>query len=129
MDKQEIKLPLIVIEWSEWFPWKKFLIHGKHPFLGIKMPNKPGVYELKYLDSDERLTIGKASNLRSRVKQGLVKGQIPHSTGIRIKKAKEDTSNLVIRWAVTIYPSAVEEYLINEYIEKYGKRPKYNKIT
>lgn len=125
MEKQEIIIPPIILEWSEWFPWKKFLIHGKHP-LGLKIPNKPGVYEAKYNNSEERLTIGKASNLRSRIKQGLVKGNSPHSTGERIRMAKEDTSRIVIRWAETDRPAAVEEELCYQYYEKFNNNlPKY----
>lgn len=34
------------------------------------LPDKAGVYEAKLVGIEERLTIGKASNLRMRVKQG-----------------------------------------------------------
>ena len=48
---------------------------------GVSNPNgRPGVYEVKRSDhaSDERLYIGKASDLRMRARQGLVKGKEPH---------------------------------------------------
>jgi hypothetical protein len=82
----------------------------------------------KYKNSNERLTIGKASNLRIRVKQGLVKGKISHSTGDRIRN-NEDTSNIVIRWALTDKPSCVEEELHKKHIEDFGHLPKYTKST
>ena len=53
-------------------------------FDAVRVPQIPGVYEVRLDQNDERLTIGKASNLRMRVKQGLVKGMVPHSTGERI---------------------------------------------
>ena len=77
---------------------------------------------MKYVNNQKRLTIGKASNLRMRVKQGLVKGKVPHSTGDRIR-GLEDTSQIVIRWAETDRPSAVEEELHRAYIETYAELP------
>jgi hypothetical protein len=43
---------------------------------GQRPQHRPGVYEAKVVASKQRLTIGKASNLRMRVKQGLVKGKL-----------------------------------------------------
>ncbi len=92
---------------------------------GIKVPNrKSGVYEVKYLNAERRLTIGKAADLRMRVKQGLVKGNVPHSAGEKIR-AKENTSKIVVRWAVTDRPAAVEEELHRKNRAKFGKLPKY----
>ena len=51
---------------------------------------------MKYTDADERLTIGKASDLRMCIKQALVKDKVPHSAGKRIG-AQEDLSR-VVRW-------------------------------
>jgi hypothetical protein len=52
---------------------------------GVKVPNGiPGVYEVRYQDSEEFLTIGKTNDLRFRVKQGLVKGKTGHSAGENI---------------------------------------------
>ncbi len=58
-----------------------------------------------------------------------MKGKIPHSTGEKIRK-EEDTSKLVIRWAITDRPAAVEEYLHMRYREKNrGELPKYVEHT
>ncbi len=56
----------------------------------------PGVYEVKYAAAEggERLHVGKASDLRMRIRQGLVEGKALHSAGKRIR-AEEDVSLLV----------------------------------
>jgi len=99
-EKDIIKIPEIILDWSEWYSWDD-IKNGN-----VKIPEEPGVYEVKYKDAEELLTIGKSSNLRRRVQQGLVKGQIPHSAGKSIR-ANEDTSKIVIRWAKTERPKAV----------------------
>jgi len=70
------------------------------------------------------LYIGKTSNLRHRVKQGLVRGKGRHSGGKKIRK-NENVSKLRIRWAETKKPAAVEEELHQKYFKKFGKHPKY----
>jgi hypothetical protein len=74
------------------------------------------------------LHIGKASDLRMRIRQGLVKGAVPHSTGKRIHQ-EEDVSRLVIRWAVTERPGAAEEELHCLYRREFGRLPKYTLRT
>jgi hypothetical protein len=96
--------------------------------LGIRVPDLSGVYEIKNKRTEEILTIGKASNLRMRLKQALVKGMVPHSSGKDIIKL-ENTSEVIIRCAITDRPSAVEEELHKIYKEKYGKLPKYTYRT
>jgi len=110
MEKEVIKIPPIELEWNDWISWDDLKIDAKYKS-GIRVPNGPGVYEVKYRDTEEWLTIGKASNLRMRIKQGLVKGKVPHSTGERIRRANEDTSRIVVRWATTDRPATVEEEL------------------
>lgn len=122
MGREVIEIPPILLEWSDWFPWDDLKADARRG--GIEIPNKkPGVYEVKYRDAEERLTIGKASDLRMRIRQGLVKGKTPHSAGERIR-ASEDTSKLVVRWAVTDRPAAVEEELHKRYLNRFGKLPK-----
>lgn len=77
---------------------------------------------------EERLTIGKASDLRMRIRQDLVKGKTQHSSGKKIR-ANEDISKIVIRWAITERPASVEGELHKRYIEKFGILPKYTKHT
>jgi len=96
---------------------------------GVIVPNrKAGVYEAKYVDDEQRLTIGKASDLRMRVKQGLVKGKTLHSAGKRIR-ANEDIRKVVVRWAITDRPAAVEEELHRRHRERFGRLPKYTQYT
>ncbi len=123
---QEILIPLISLRWSDWYKWERFLLDARKNPSAIRVPNLSGVYEAKFECAQERLTIGKASNLRMRVKQGLVKGKTPHSTGKRIRKL-EDTSKIVIRWAETDRPSAVEEELHRLHRKAYGGLPKHTK--
>jgi hypothetical protein len=121
---QEINIPPIRLHWSKWFKWERFLLDPRTLERAIRLPNSPGVYELKYENEQTLLTIGEASSLRKRVKQGLIKGNHPHSTGKRIRK-HEDPKKIVIRWAETKRPSAVEEELHRRYIETYGDLPKH----
>jgi hypothetical protein len=86
------------------------------------------VYEAKIIDDEKRLTIGKASNLRKRVRLGQVKGKISHSSGDRIRD-NEDTSKIQVRWAQTDRPSAVEEDLHKKHFEKFNEFPKYVEHT
>lgn len=125
MNIQEITIPPIVLDWSDWISWNALRIHAREPD-GISVPSTPGVYEVKLIDSQERLTIGKTGNLRNRIKGGLVKGYFPHSTGERIREI-EDVDHIVVRWAETDRPSAVEEELLRNYKEKLGKLPKHTK--
>lgn len=127
MQTEFIEIPPIPLEWSDWFPWNSLKVDARNG--GVKIPNrKPGVYEVKYRDAEERLAIGKASDLRMRIRQGLVKGKTPHSAGERIR-ASEDTSKLVVRWAVTDRPAAIEEALHKRYLNRFGKFPKYVERT
>jgi len=63
-----------------------------------------------------------------RVRQGLVKSKISHSAGEKIR-ANEDTSRIVVRWATTNRPAAVEEELHKRHLNKFGKLPKYVEHT
>ena len=128
MEKEIINIEPIELAWSDWVSWNDLKIDLRYGS-GVRVPNYwPGVYEVKYIDSEERLTIGKASDLRMRIKQGLVKGKVPHSAGKRMR-TQEDVSKLVVRWAVTGRPAAVEEELHSRHESKFGKLPKYTKHT
>lgn len=128
MEREIIKFPSIELKWSDWISWDELKVDARRD-KGIKVPNKqPGVYEVRYRDAEERLTIGKASDLRMRIKQGLVKGKTPHSAGRRIQ-VNEDISKIIIRWAVTDRPAAVEEELHKRHKDKFGNLPKHVKHT
>ncbi len=127
METEIVTILPITLSWSEWTPWSRFAVDVRLEG-GASLPSTPGVYEVKYADSDEWLHIGRASDLYRRVMGGLVKGVLPHSTGKRIR-AIEDLSGLVIRWAVTDRPAAVEEELHRRYRAERGKLPKHTKVT
>jgi len=125
VEKQSLAPLPIVLQWSAWYPWPSLLIDGRAG--GIAIPNyKPGVYEARLKGANERLTIGKASDLRRRVRQGLVKGMSFHSSGDGIR-ANEDTSKVEVRWAETKHRAAAEEELHRQHVAKYGRLPKYTK--
>ncbi|MBA7493319.1 hypothetical protein ES702_03877 [subsurface metagenome] len=127
MEMELIEIPRIKLEWSNWYSWNDLKEDARSG--GIKIPNyTPGVYEVRYVDAEERLTIGRASNLRIRIRQGLVKGKAKHSSGKLIRE-NEDVTRIVVRWAVTDRPGAIEEELHRRYLEKYGKLPKYTQFT
>jgi len=128
MDIRLIEISPINLNWSDWHKWEAFARDARSDPNGIILPDEPGVYEARLVNTEERLTIGKASNLRMRVKQGLVKGKVSHSSGKDIRE-KENTALVVIRWATTQRPAAVEEELHRRYVEVFGKLPKYTDRT
>jgi hypothetical protein len=125
---QRIVIPPLVLDWSEWVAWNDLLLDARRPGV-VKVPNRrPGVYEARYSGDERRLTIGKATDHRMRVKQGLVKGKTPHSAGRNIR-ASEDTSKIVVRWAVVDRPACVEEELHRLHRERFGGLPKHTEHT
>ena len=127
-DTETIVIPPVTLTWSHWVPWVQLTVDSRSG-QGVRVPNKrPGVYEVRHRDAQERLTIGKASDLRMRIKQGLVKGKLPHSSGDAIN-VNESTSELVVRWAVTERRAAVEEELHFRHVATFGKLPKYVQHT
>lgn len=130
--RQEIEIPTIVLDWSDWCSWGELKLDARTGFGAVSIPTSPGVYEARQTapgtQTEERLTIGKATDLRNRVKQGLVKGKIPHSAGKKIR-AGEPVSGILVRWAVTNRPAATEEELHRLYKDKVGGLPKYTERT
>ena len=127
-ETETIEIPPIQLVWSEWHAWEELQADARRRG-GIQIPNKTsGVYEARYLDADERLTIGKASDLRMRVRQGMIKGKTKHSAGTRIRR-NEDTARVVVRWAVTNRPAATEEQLHRMHAKRFGRLPKYVQHT
>jgi hypothetical protein len=114
----------ITLKWSAWTWWDVVAMDTRaHP--GARVPNKrPGVYEVREHGQDERLTIGKAGDLRHRVKQGLVRGKAPHPAGVSIR-TNEDVNRVEIRWALTERPAAVEEELHRRHRLRHGRLPRY----
>jgi hypothetical protein len=130
METQDIQIEKITMSWSEWYSFSNIAIDQRKS--KIKIPPSAGVYEAILTDGcEERLTIGKANNLRHRIRQGLVKGKIPHSSGkrVRLNVKGMDFQNIQVRWAETIRPCAVEEELHKLYKNKFGCLPKYTMKT
>lgn len=125
---QVLWLRPMTVHWTNWYRWADLRIDARSSPNAPQPPNRPGVYEAKVRDATTRLTIGKASNLRMRVKQGLVKGKTRHSSGDDIR-AGEDMSKVLVRWALTDRPAAVEEELHRLYKHKHKRLPKYTDVT
>lgn len=128
MDEDTSITITMTLRWSPWVSWHA-LAEDARGDNGIRVPNyQPGVYEVKRRDEERRLTIGKASDLRRRIKQGLVKGQTKHSSGTKIRR-HEDLSKLVVRWATCDSPAAAEEELHKRHRERFGELPEYTEHT
>lgn len=124
-ESEEISLAPIRLEWSDWCPWENLEVGARTSDAAAVPPRSPGVYEVLDTALNEFLTIGKASDLRMRVQQALVRGQAPHSVGERIRKDYPDCSTLVVRWAITDRPAAAEEALHARHKERTGSLPRY----
>ena len=129
-EHQTIEIPDISLIWSCWTPWLKV---GQRVYEGgANLPKAPGVYEVKLTNQDERLTIGRSSNLRMRVKQHLLKAQ-GHPAGEKIKADIDsgdlDPNDMVVRWTTTDRPAAAEEALHKRHIQLFGDLPTYTKAT
>ena len=125
---QGMEIPPIVLAWSPWQRWTELAKDGRK---GASPPvpfGKAGVYEVIKEPFTERLVIGRASNLRRRVKEHLVMGTASHHAGEQIR-ANEDTSKLLVRWAITDRPAAAEEELHRQHVRRHGKLPKYTQRT
>jgi hypothetical protein len=117
----------IVLEWG-WWKWWDDLCGDSRTGEGISVPTCPGVYEVGVYGQEERLYIGRASNLRTRVKDRMVKGHVDHPASRKIA-AQEDVSRVIVRWARTDRPAAAEEELHRLHLERFGALPKYTERT
>ena len=127
---QTIEIPYISLTWSCWTPWSKV---GQRVYEGgANVPDAPGIYEVKLKSQDERLTIGRATSLRRRVKQNLAKGKC-HPAGEKIAQDLAsgilDTGDVIVRWAKTDRPAATEEALHKRHIHLFGDFPTYTEAT
>lgn len=125
MERQTIEIPVIVLEWTDWKEWN-YLKADARTHRGASVPPRPGVYEARLKSSRNRLTIGRSSNLRFRVKQALLKGKT--AAGEKIRR-DEDVSAIVIRWARTDRPAAAEEELHKRHKAQFGSLPKHTGHT
>lgn len=119
---QIIDIPPIKLEWSKWYSWHD--LEDKAKTIGDALPpTSSGVYEVKHVGQEERLTIGKTKNLRTRVIKELVRSPKAHSTGRWIRRENKNT--LVVRWAETEREATVEEALHLKHWEKFHTFYKY----
>jgi (p)ppGpp synthase/HD superfamily hydrolase len=116
----------------EWYPWvswddiKQSSSNRKH-FQSI--PQEAGVYEVRHADRkpEERLVIGRADNLDSRIREELVKGDrnvFPNKQRI-LAEVNGDTSKLKVRWATTEFHAELESMLLQRYKKRFKCLPKY----
>ena len=123
---EALELPPILLEWSRWERWDDVAEYG---LAILDLPRgKPGVYEVRLQGSEERLTIGRASNLRQRILHGLIRGGSPHEAGAKIRN-QEDVHQILIRWALTDRPAADEEELHRRHLAHFAHLPKYTLRT
>jgi hypothetical protein len=125
---ERLKASGMVLKWSPWERWED-LAADYRGSMGADVPQKvSGVYEVAIEGKGPRLVIGKAVNIGKRIKTDLVRGKGPHPAGDKIR-AREDTSRLTVRWALTDRPAAAEEELHQQHVRKYGALPKYTQRT
>ena len=121
MDR-EVHIEPIVLDWSEWHSWRDVERDAREG--GAIAPcEQAGVYEARISGRKERLAIGKAKDLRMRVKQGLMGGEAGDTAGEDLG-AGED---VVVRWAATERPAAVVEELQIRHKGRFGELPRYTR--
>ncbi len=113
----------IKLEWSKWHDFDS-LKNGE-----VKVPNVPGVYEVRSKDCKECLDIGKAKFLKRRFLNQFILNKGNHSTRDRMKRRGVVFNELKLRFAETENPSAVEEYLHKEHRKEFGDLPTHVKQT
>jgi hypothetical protein len=123
VEREVMVISSIELEWSDWSAWEDIKADERRKNVTVRVPKEPGVYEAKYKDAEERLTIGRATNLRQRVKEELVRGNYPHDAGDNIR-LKETVADVIVRWAITSRPAATEEELHQRHRQRFGKLPK-----
>ena len=125
-EEETLEVPPIDLEWCHWERWLDLHEYGA-PVMDMPLGTS-GVYEARLRDSEERLTIGRASCLRTRVLHGLVRGKGSHPSGDKIREF-EDVSQVVVRWARADRPAAAEEALHLRHIDRHGRLPKHTVRT
>jgi excinuclease UvrABC nuclease subunit len=109
----------VMLNWTQWY---SFVDIRNEKYV---LSTLSGVYEVRDIHSKEILHIGKAINLKNRVKTRFVDGKYRHSTRDRMIEKHVKFEDLEIRWLETEYSCAVEEYLHKEHIKQFGRLPEY----
>lgn len=126
---QAIEVPPIVLPWSPWHRWGTLREDERRGSGVLIPPCRPGVYEVMAEGQRMRLTIGRTSNLRVRVKQQLVMGASGKHPAREAILRNEDLGRVFVRWAPTDYPATAEEALHREHVRRHGRLPKYTQRT
>jgi hypothetical protein len=127
-ETQRLDLRPIELKWSPWHRWEQMVVDDRGG-AGVQVPEgTPGVYEARLEGEDERLVVGRASDLYERVKDSLVRGRKRHPAGSKLR-ANEDLSQVRVRWAITDRPAAAEEELHRLHRRRFGRLPKYVEHT
>jgi len=126
---EAIEVPPIVLAWSPWHRWLA-LSGDERGGAAVRLPSgRSGVYEVMVEGQRPRLTIGRASDLRGRVKHQLVRGSGSSHPVREAIMQNEDLGRVFIRWALTDRPAAAEEALHLDHIRRHGRLPKYTQRT
>ncbi len=108
-----------ILTWSDWCQWIAF-----DKWCNI-VPQTPGVYEARFTDEMNRLTIGETDNLRRRI--GYLRTGT-HSAGKRIRQNHaEELEKVVIRWVDHFNPLSIERSLKQNHVQDYGSMPTYTR--
>ena len=51
MEIQRIEISPICLQWTDWYPWCRFLLDARSDPSSISLPNDAGVYEVKFIKS------------------------------------------------------------------------------
>ncbi len=121
-----ITLSPVALIWSAWVPWSQLQRDISNQD-AISLPDRSGVYEMKYSGRADRLAIGAADNLRSYVQQGLIQRHQMLSDG-RHPREYEDILQVEIRWAVVESYDLAEEELLVRHLASFGYLPKYTRL-
>jgi len=121
-EEETLEVPPIRLAWCHWERWLDLHEWGA-PIMDMPLGTS-GVYEARLRDSEERLTIGRASCLRSRILTAFIRGHVQHTSGEKIREF-EDVSQVVVRWAKADRPAAAEEALHLRHIDRHGRLPKH----
>jgi len=124
VEEEQIIHKTIVLNWSSWTPWEKLALHGHSDRGRPGIRNTPGLYEVRKVNSVQRLTIGETTNLYRRLRKDIVRGK--HSAGERFRDI-ENTIELEVRWANVEKFKEAEAALKGLYVIKHGALPKYTR--
>lgn len=94
--------------------------------------NSSGIFAVRQRGLAERLLVGRAGDLRRRLKHALVESRRRRATDDELR-TKEDLTRIEMRWALASAREApfipwaeIEAELLRRYVAQFGQWPKYN---